>query len=61
MHLYTPSQHEENPLSPYLFILCIEGLFALIQDAKGRGALHAVKVCRGAPIIYHILFVDDNF
>ena len=27
-------------LSPYLFIVCAEGLSAMIRDAKARGVLH---------------------
>lgn len=48
-----------DSLSPYLFLLCAEGLTALIRDAQRKGSLHGVKICRGAPIITHLLFVDD--
>jgi len=50
-----------DPLSPYLFILCAEGLSALIRQAEARGELHGAKVCRNAPIITHLLFADDCF
>jgi len=50
-----------DPLSPYLFILVAEGLSALIHQAVGRGDMHGIKVCRGAPVVSHLLFVDDNF
>ena len=50
-----------DPLSPYLFILCAEGLSALIRDAKGRGELQGVSVCRNAPVLSHLLFADDCF
>jgi hypothetical protein len=50
-----------DPLSPYLFILCAEGLTALIKKYEARGDLHGVKVCRGAPNISHLLFADDCF
>lgn len=36
-------------LSPYLFIICVEGLTALINKAE-RGDLHGVKIYREAPI-----------
>ena len=48
-------------LSPYLFIICAEGLLTLIQKAKAAGSLHGVKVCRGALNVSHLLFVDDCF
>lgn len=28
---------------------------------EARGELEGVKVCRDAPTIYHLLFVDDSF
>jgi hypothetical protein len=50
-----------DPLSPYLFIICAEGLSALIRKAEGKGDVHGVKICRNAPIISHLLFADDCF
>ncbi|WJX23528.1 hypothetical protein P8452_12731 [Trifolium repens] len=50
-----------DPLSPYLFILATEGLTALIKQSIGRGDLHGVKICRGAPVVSHLLFADDCF
>lgn len=34
-----------DPLLPYLFILCAEGLTALIRKAEGRGNHHRIKIC----------------
>jgi len=50
-----------DPLSPYLFILCAEGLSALNHQAEVRGELHGAKICRNAPIVTHLLFADDCF
>ncbi|KAK2373902.1 hypothetical protein QL285_074904 [Trifolium repens] len=50
-----------DPLSPYLFILVTEGLTSLIHQAVGRGDLHGVRICRGAPEVSHLLFADDCF
>ncbi|PNX57234.1 ribonuclease H, partial [Trifolium pratense] len=50
-----------DPLSQYLFIICAEGLSALIRQAENRGDLHGIKVCRRAPIISHVLFANDCF
>ena len=50
-----------DPLSPYLFILCAEGLSALIRQAEGMGDLHGVRICTDAPVISHLLFADDCF
>lgn len=46
------------PLSPYLFLLIIEGLSLLIARAKKDKRIKGLKVI-GSLIITHILFVDD--
>ena len=38
-----------DPLSPYLFLLCTEGLTALLANAEENGNISGVKVCRDAP------------
>lgn len=43
-----------DPLSPYLFILCAEGLSALLQKAEHEGRIQGIKICRGAPSVNHI-------
>lgn len=50
-----------DPLSPYLFIVCEEGLTALMKQAEARGDLHGVKIYWGAPIVGYLLFADDFF
>ncbi|GAU48815.1 hypothetical protein TSUD_99870 [Trifolium subterraneum] len=50
-----------DPLSPYLFILVTECLTALIHQSVGRGDIHGVRICRGAPGVSHLLFADDCF
>ena len=58
----TPSRgnRQVDPLSPYLFLLCAEGLFALIQSAVDRGQMEGVKICRGGPRLSHLFFADDS-
>jgi hypothetical protein len=50
-----------DPLSPYLFILIIEGLTSLLIKSVACGDLHGVQICRGAPVVSHLLFADDCF
>lgn len=51
----------QGPPFPYLFLSCVEGLSLLIKKEVDCGSLHGVKICRGAPILTHILFADDYF
>ncbi|XP_019159994.1 PREDICTED: uncharacterized protein LOC109156596 [Ipomoea nil] len=47
-------------LSPYLFIICAEGLSMLLQKAQMEGAIHGCRVARGAPSMSHLFFADDS-
>ena len=49
-----------DPLSPYLFLLCVGGLSALINDAARNNQLNDISICRGAPKASHFFFTDDN-
>ena len=46
---------------PYLFIVCAEGLSAMIRDSEARGALNGCSVYRNAPSISHLFFADDSY
>ena len=46
------------PLSPLLFILVIEGLSILIEDAKRNGKIKGIKILSQL-FLTHLLFVDD--
>lgn len=50
-----------DPLSPYLFLICIEGLSALISKAVQMGHFSGVKIARSAPTVSHIFFADDIY
>lgn len=39
-----------DPLSPYLFLLCVEGLFTLLGREVNQGRIKAVAVCKRAPL-----------
>ena len=49
-----------DPLSPYLFLFCAEGLSALLRRATERQSINGVAVCRRAPRISHLFFADDS-
>ncbi|KAH9754586.1 reverse transcriptase domain-containing protein [Citrus sinensis] len=50
-----------DSLSPYLFIICAEGLSSLIRNRERAGFIHGVKVARSAPAVSHLFFADDCF
>jgi hypothetical protein len=49
-----------DPLSPYLSILCVEGLSALLKSTEEDGSLQGIRLCTGAPKINHLFFADDS-
>lgn len=50
-----------DPLSPYLFIIGVEGLMALINRKAREGKVHGCKISNEAPHITHLFFTDDTF
>lgn len=48
-----------DPLSPFLFLICSEGLPVLMKLALSEGRLKKTKVSRKGPQISHLLFTDD--
>ena len=50
--------HQGCPLSPFLFILVIEGLSLLIADARDHGLIKGIKISSSLALT-HLLFVDD--
>ena len=48
-----------DPLSPYLFLLCAEGLSSLLQFEEA-GGIEGIRVCRSAPSVSPLLFADDS-
>lgn len=49
-----------DPLSPYLFLLCAEGLGAMINHTYSFGLLWGISIARDAPPITHLFFTDDS-
>lgn len=48
-----------DPLSPYLFVLCMEMLALDIQHKMDQGIWETIHVSRGGPGISHLFFADD--
>lgn len=49
-----------DPLSHYLFILCVEVFFGFILKAQQTCVVHGLKIARSAPEITHLFYVDDS-
>lgn len=50
-----------DPLSPYLFLLCVKGLSNFLDDAANNGMIHGSRISPTAPSVTHLLFTDDSF
>ncbi|XP_040957843.1 uncharacterized protein [Gossypium hirsutum] len=57
--LPTRGLRQGDPLSPFLFLFCEEGISSLMRLAEGDNVLKGVKASRHGPAITHLLFADD--
>ncbi|KAK5813724.1 hypothetical protein PVK06_029175 [Gossypium arboreum] len=55
----TRGLRQRDPLSPFLFLLCGEGLSSLMRLAIQEGSLKGVKASRSGPTVLHFLFAND--
>ena len=49
-----------DPLSPFLFLLCTEGLHGLLTQLALRGDIHGFSLSRRSPSLTHLLFAYDS-
>lgn len=61
MEPFKPSRgiKQGDPLSPYIFILCMEFLRFLIEKKCSEGSWCPLKASRGNVGISHLFFTDD--
>ena len=59
--MITPTRglRQGDPLSPYLFLFCVEGLDAILRKAANDGEINGFSLCRRGPKITHLFFEDD--
>ena len=48
-----------DPLSPYLFILCMDFLDQLIEEKCNDNLWYPVKASQSGPVFSHLMFADD--
>lgn len=59
---FKPSRglRQGDPLSPFLFILMMEGLGRAIRAAKEEGRIQGLRITQGGDTVTHQQFVDDT-
>ena len=59
---FTPTRGllQGDLLSPSLFLFVAYALSALINKSSAEEGLRGITICRGAPVISHLLFADDT-
>lgn len=48
-----------DPLSPFLFILAMEGFNVAMKSACQKSLFHGVDIPNGGPSISHLFYTDD--
>ena len=56
----TRGLRQGDPLFPYLFLICAEGLSALLHQAAHRKAIKGVVASTNGPRVSHLFFANDS-
>ncbi|MCH95088.1 hypothetical protein A2U01_0016061, partial [Trifolium medium] len=61
-HQFTPKRgiRQGDPLSPYLFILCVDVLSRMISHMQDKNLINGIAIANNAPKISHLFFADDS-
>lgn len=60
--VFTPNRglRQGDPLSPYLFLICAEGLSGLLNQADNNRKLTGLRINKYCPSITHLFYADDG-
>jgi hypothetical protein len=56
----TRGLRQGDPISPYLFLLCAEGLSCLLKKKEKEGSLKGIRNGITGPPVSHLLFADES-
>lgn len=56
----TKGSHKGDPFSPYVFIICAEGLSSMIRFAKRQALFSGLRFRHNTPFITHLFFANDS-
>lgn len=48
---------QRDPISPYLFVICVDAFSVLISKTAQENIIHGARVCNGAPRISHLFLL----
>ncbi|XP_023738516.1 uncharacterized mitochondrial protein AtMg01250-like [Lactuca sativa] len=55
----TKGVRQGDPLSPFMFIIAMEGLHIAVKSVCDKAMFHVIKIPNNCPIISHLFYADD--
>lgn len=55
----TSGMRQGDPISPLVFVLCVERISHVIEEARRIGKWNGIMITNEGPCLTHLLFADD--